>query len=615
MASASFRSVAEMFLHRVSSTPDSEAFTFPTDQGWRTITWEETGARVAALAAGLLGLGLQAEQRGAILCSTRVEWILADLAILRAGMATTTIHPQCTDAECEHILGDSESRVVFTENAEQTARIEAMRGRLPWLRRVIQIQPGGEASHDLDLGSPRPFVVTMAALDEAGRAWESAHPGELSARSAAVQPEHLATLMYTSGTTGVPKGVELTHDAWVYEGEAMDALGLMTPADRQLLFLPLAHSFAKALQVASIRIGISTVVDGRHEELVRTMSLTRPTFVAAVPRVFEKLLAGMEARVDQRGAPGRWAWRRSLALGGELSRARQEGRRPGRGTMLRHALLDRLIVSRFRQALGGRLRFFISGAAPLSRELAELFHAAGVLVLEGYGLTESSAASVVNRPERFRFGTVGLPLPGVELRIDPADGEILLRSRGLMRGYHGLPEDTAAALTPDGWLRTGDIGTIDGDGFLTITDRKKELIKTSGGKFVAPRPIEDGLRAASPWIAEALVHGESRAFVVALLALDPGQVKRWAQEHHRPAADAAEVGAEPEVIAELQAAVDRVNSKRAAHEQVRAFAILPRGLTVEEGELTPTMKMKRRAVEERYRELLDGFYLSVADAP
>lgn len=593
MASASFRSVAELFLHRVASTPDAEAFTFPVEGGWRTLTWEQTGERVQALAAGLLALGLRPEERVAILSSTRVEWILADLAVLCAGLATTTLHPQAPDAEVEHILRDSESRVLITENAEQSARVEPLRARLPHLRRVVQIEPGGDASHDFDAAPSGPFVMTMSALDEGGRARLKGQPTCVRERAMAVPPEQLATLMYTSGTTGRPKGVEICHSAWVFEGEAMDALGMLSPADRQLLFLPLAHSFAKVLELAGIRIGISTVVDGRPEELVRTMAATRPTFVAAVPRVLEKLKERVEARAERRGAPGRFLMARALKLGAAVDERRQQGGRPGPLLQARQALVDRLVFARFREALGGRLRFFLSGAAPLPPGLGEFFQAAGVTILEGYGLTESCAASFVNRPERFKLGTVGQPLPGVEVRLDPADGEILLRSPGNMRGYHGLPEETALALSPDGWLRTGDIGALDEEGFLRITDRKGELFKTSSGRFVSPLPIERALRAASPLIGEALVHGPGRPHVVALLALSEQAAGRIGR---------------PEVEAAVQEAVDRVNQTLAPHEQIRSFALLPRPLGEGSEERAVPDKRRRRVLERSHAELLEELY-------
>jgi len=608
VASASFRSVAEMFLHRVASTPDSDALTFPTDEGWRTINWQEAGDRARHIASGLAALGLRAEERCAILSSTRVEWILADMGIVTAGCATTTVYPASSVEECAHVLADSDSRVVFTEDAGHTARLRALRDSIPGVTRIVQFQAGGEATHDLDPDSPKPWVVTLAALEKLGRAASKEHPDAWEARARAVRPDHLATLIYTSGTTGVPKGVELTHDCWVFEGEAMDALGIMSPADKQYLFLPLAHAFAKVLEIATIRIGITTVVDGRADALLDNLALTRPTFMGGVPRIFEKAHNRIIRQAREGGPLQRRVFEQAMATGAEMSRIRQAGRRPSRALLLRYALADRLVFSRVKERFGGRLRFFVSGAAPLPRSIAEFFHASGILMLEGYGLTESGAASFVNRPERYRFGTVGPPMPGVQVRLDPADGEILIQSRGVMRGYHGLPDETAAVLDSQGWLRTGDIGVLDSDGFLSITDRKKDLIKTSSGKYVAPQAIESRLKAQGPWISHALVHGDNRNFVTALLALDEEHLRAWAQQRGLGDLDTAALSRHHDVLAELQVLVDRSNASLANHEQIRHFAVLPRDLSVEAGELTPSLKVKRRAVEEHYRALLDGFY-------
>ena len=612
MASASFQSLAEMFLHRVASTPDSEAFSFPQAEGsaWRSMTWQEAGDRTRDVATGLLALGLQPGERCAILSDTRVEWILADMAVVTAGGATTAIYPQSTPEDCAFILADSESRFVFTESAEQTAVVEAARPRLPHLRRVVQILPGGDAVHDLDPAQARPFVVTLAALEEAGRAWHRNHPEAWEARARAVGPQDLATLIYTSGTTGQPKGVELTHDAWVSVGDSIDGLGIMSPADRQLLFLPLAHSFARVMEVAAIRIGIVTAVDGRRDRLGEAIAQARPTFMAVVPRVLEKFQAKMVRHAHEAGPASRTVFRWAMRVGDQATRDRVAGRRSGRGLLLREGLADRLVYRHIQQALGGRLRFMVCGAAPLSPELAVFFSSAGVQVLEGYGLTESSAASFVNRPDRCRPGTVGQAMPGIEVRIDPKDGEVLLRGRAIMRGYHGLQTDTLEVLDDQGWLRTGDIGQLDADGFLTITDRKKDLIKTSGGKYVAPQRIEQRLTAASPWISQVVVHGDRRPWITALVTLDEAHARGWARGRGLAGLDLGALSRHADVLAEVQAVVDRLNATLAPFEQVRSFAILPQELRVEQGELTPTLKVRRRVVEERYRALLDGFYPS-----
>ena len=600
MAAASFNSFAEMFLHRVASTPDTDAFYYPDAQDeWQTIQWRAVGARVRALACGLRSLGLELEERCAILASTRYEWILIDLAIACGRGATTTIYASTIAEDCAYILVDSKTRYVFVEDDEQLAKLLEVRDQLGDVRKVITID--GQGGHD-------GWVITLDELAALGAAWDAENEGAYQAGIDGLRPEHLATLIYTSGTTGRPKGVELLHDCWVYEGEAMDGLGILTPADKQYLWLPLAHSFGKVLEAAVIRIGIPTAVDGRLDRIVPNLAEVQPTFVAAVPRIFEKIYSKVVTGA-QEGGPNKYrAFKWALDIGREVSQRKQLGSHPSGLLAVRYALADRLVFSKLRALFGGRMRFFISGSAPLNRELAEFFHAAGVLILEGYGLTESSAASFVNRPDKFKFGTVGVGVPGMEVKIDPADGEILLKSRGVMRGYHQLAEQSAEALTEDGWLRTGDIGEIDEHGFLKITDRKKNLIKTSGGKYVAPQEIEGRLKTASPLISQVLVHGNARNFCTALVTVDAEALTRWAEKQGRGGQGYADLTQSPELQAEIQGAFDRVNDGLNRYERVKAFAILERDFSIEGGELTPSQKMKRKHVEQMYQDTLDAFY-------
>lgn len=604
MPAASFQSFPEMFLHRVSATPDTDAFYYPdSKEEWKTLRWKEVGERVRAIATGLRSLGLEPEDRAAILCNTRVEWVLADLGISCAAGATTTIYPSSTEAQVEFILDDSGSRVVFAEDDAQVEKLAAIRERCPAVIKVVNIT--GRGGHD-------GWVISLSELEEAGAAWDKANPGAYEAGIQAVKPHHLATLIYTSGTTGNPKGVELTNDCWVFEGEAMDQLGFLTPADKQFLWLPLSHSFGKVLEASVIRIGMPTAIDGRIPKIVENLGIVRPTFVAAVPRIFEKVYNKVVAGAKE---GGRLKWRTfqwALAVGREVSQLKQRGLQPSGALALKYAVADKLVFSKLKERFGGRLRFFISGSAPLSREIAEFFHAADILILEGYGLTESSAASFVNRPDRFKFGTVGTPLPGVEVQIDPADNEILLGGRGIMRGYYRLEEKSAECLFTDDegktWLRTGDIGERDPDGFLRITDRKKDLIKTSGGKYVAPQDLEGRLKTRSQYISQVLVHGNQRNFCTALFTLDADELTAWADKNGREGRSYEELTKDEEVRAMLQAAVDDLNSELARYETIKKFAILPRDFTIEGGELTPSLKMKRKAIEKQYKDLLDSFY-------
>lgn len=597
MPSASFKSVVEMFHHRIRSTPDSDAMYYKRDGSWQTISWKEVGRRAHNIACGLRSLGIDLEQRCAILAGTRMEWVLADMGILAAGAATTTIYPSNTADEASFILSDSDSRLVFAENQKQLDKLLSVRDQISHVTHIV-VMDGAVASDG--------FVMSLAALEQAGEAWDKANPGEYDRVADAVGPNNLATLIYTSGTTGRPKGVMLTHDCWVYEGEAIDSVGLLTPADKQFLFLPLAHSFAKVLECAFIRIGVPTAIDGDIDTLGDNLQATQPTFCAAVPRVFEKIYNRLVSQVREQGGMKLKIFTWAMAVGREVSTLRQAGKEPSGVLALKYSLADKLVFAKVKARMGGRLRFFISGGAPLSREIGEFFHASDILILEGYGLTESSAASFVNRPDAFRFGTVGPALPGTQTKL-AEDGEILIKGRGIMTGYYNLPEDTAATLTPDGWLKTGDIGELV-DGFLKITDRKKDLIKTSGGKYVAPQMLEARIKNASTLISQALVHGDNRNYCSALLTLSEDNAKKWATNNNVSFTDYADLSRKPEMIAEIQKAMDAVNKELASYETIKKFALLPKDLTLEDGDLTPKMSVKRKVVEKKYKDVLEGFY-------
>ena len=371
--------------------------------------------------------------------------------------------------------------------------------------------------------------LSLDDLAERGRVLLAENPDAVDAVVAGIAPDHLATLIYTSGTTGRPKGVELTQDNWTYEGAAVDRLGILRPDDLQYLWLPLSHSFGKVLLAAQLQIGFASAVDGRIDKIVENLATVRPTFMAGAPRVFEKVHNRVVASVEAEGGIKAKLFARAFRTGRKWSAAEQQGRTPGLALTVAHAGADKVVLSKLRERFGGRIRLFVSGSAPLSREVAEWFHAAGMLIVEGYGMTESSAATAVNLPGRFRFGTVGPALPGTELRIAD-DGELLVRGPGVMRGYHGLPEATAETLDDDGWLHTGDIGEVDTDGFLRITDRKKDMIKTSGGKFVAPQPIEVAFPVICGLASQFVVHGDGRNYVTALVTLDPDALAQWARD-------------------------------------------------------------------------------------
>ena len=598
MAHASFRSFVEMFHHRVKSTPDSVAVDYKKDGEWVSLLWKDVADRARKVACGLRSLGLQTEERCAILAPTQMEWLLADFGILCGGGATTTIYPTSTPEDIDHILRDSDSRFVFVFSKAKAELIVKMRQQFPNLRGLISFDGSS---------TPDGFLISLEDLEKRGAAWDAANAGAYDKIGNEITGDQIATLIYTSGTTGKPKGVILTHDAWVFEGEALDALGILSPADKQFLFLPLAHSFGKVLESVMVRIGFRTAIDGDVNSVVKHLGETSPTFMGAVPRIFEKaynrVITQAREAGSAKGALMNWAF----SVGREVSKLRQQGKEPGGFLAMKYAIADKLVFTKIRAIFGGKVRFFISGAAPLSREIAEFFHSVGMLVLEGYGLTESSAGSFVNRPDAYQFGTVGLPMPGVQVRIAP-DGEIQLGGRGIMRGYYNMPEATAEALTADGFLNTGDIGELDSKGMLRITDRKKDLIKTSGGKYVAPQSIEGQLKLRSTLISQVVVHGDTRNFCSVLLTVNEDDVKKFLTAAGVSFTDYEDMTKKKELYTEIHRVIEELNKELASYSTLKKFAILPRELSVDDGDLTPSLKVKRRAVEKKYAHILDGFY-------
>ncbi|MYV47882.1 long-chain fatty acid--CoA ligase [Streptomyces sp. SID2888] len=610
-------SVAALFLERVAATPDAEAYRYPVPgngegpDGWKSLSWAEAAARVQAVAAGLIELGVQPEQRVALASSTRVEWILADLGIMCAGAATTTVYPQTNSDESAFILSDSESKVLIAENAEQLAKARSRSAELPGLTHFVVIDPEGVETGDR--------VLTLAELETRGAARLKEHPELIKERVGAITKDQLATLIYTSGTTGRPKGVRLPHDNWSYMAKAIAATGLVSGEDLQYLWLPLAHVFGKVLISGQIEVGHVSAVDGRVDKIIENLPVVQPTYMAAVPRIFEKVYNGVAARARAGGAAKYKIFQWAAGIAREYAKVSQDNfRRTGSrsvplGLAARHKAADALVFAKIREAFGGRLRACISGSAALAPEIGYFFAGAGIHILEGYGLTESSAASFVNPGEAYRTGTVGKPLPGTEVRIAD-DGEILLRGPGIMEGYHGLPEKTAEVLEPDGWFHTGDIGELSPDGYLSITDRKKDLIKTSGGKYIAPAEAEGQFKALCPYVSNILVHGADRNFCSALIALDEPSLLEWAKENGLGGKPYAEVVADPATVEMIDGYVRQLNEGLQRWQAVRRFRLLPRDLDIEHGELTPSLKLKRPVVEREYKHLIDEMYQGAREA-
>lgn len=618
-------SVAHLFQSRVEATPNGEAYRFPVPvdehaadstpgaEQWRSLTWAQTAKRVHAVAAGLMSLGIGPEDRVALSSSTRIDWIVADLGNMCSGAATTTVYPSTNAEETAFILANSASRAMFAENAAQLVKVVSRREELPELRTVILFDA---LSGDEETGGLQ--VLSLAELEKLGAEHLAEHPDAVTKAIEALDREQLATLIYTSGTTGRPKGVRLVHDCWSYEGVAQQESGLLRSDDVQFMWLPLSHVFGKTLISGQIATGHVMAVDGRVDRIIHNLPVIRPTMMASAPRIFEKVYNGIASKARAAGGAKYKIFLWAAKVARDYARTTQANRiATGKNTAplgltLQHMLADKLVYSKIRAAFGGRMRGAVSGSAALAPEIGFFFAGAGVPVLEGYGLTETSAGSTVNREEDFRVGTVGPPLPGTEVRI-AEDGEILLKGPGVMRGYHNLPEQTEEVLEADGWFHTGDIGELD-KGYLRITDRKKDMFKTSGGKYVAPSEVEGKFKAVCPFVSNILVIGNGRNYCTALIGLDETVIMPWAAEHGLAGKSYAEVVASPEVNQLIDGFVQRLNADLQRWQTIKKFSLLPRDLDIEHGELTPSLKIKRPVVERTYADAVTEMYAGTVEA-
>jgi long-chain acyl-CoA synthetase len=562
------RTIARLWRDGVAQRREWPAYLVEHGDHWHEVSWEEAGQRVDELANGLLALGIRKGDAFAILGSTRLEWSLFDFALACIGAVGVGVYMNSSAKEARYVVEHSESVGVLVEDEEQRAKLD---------------------------GLPLRHVLTYADLDElaaGGRAFAAENQGALDAAVAAIDEDDLFTLIYTSGTTGPPKGCMITHRNYYAMVAVVDRLPQFTMArDTMLLYLPLAHNFGRLLHLAGPYIGFTIAHLDDPLRSAAALPLVRPTIFPSVPRVYEKIhtavLQGLEEAHGAKRRVGEWA----LRIGYEVSRLRQAGKPVPPALVLRHRIADRLLFSKVKGRLGGRLRFGFSGGAPLAKEIGEFFHAIDIVIFEGYGLTECTSAATVNRPDAFRFGTVGPALPGFELKL-AEDGELLIRSETVFAGYFKDPDATREVLDDDGWLRSGDIAAIDEEGYVTIQDRKKDIIVTAGGKNVAPQNLENLLKL-SPIVSQAVVVGDRRPYVAALVTLDPA------------------CGLDPgsdEARAAVQEAVDAANADLSRFEQVKRFRILPRDFSPEAGEITPTLKLKRRVVEQHFAAEIDQLY-------
>ena len=576
------------------------------DRHWRPLTWAQMGTRVTHAAAGLISLGIRSGEPVAILADSGPEWVLADLAILSAGAAVVPIYETSTPAQAAWVLDHAECRLLFVHTAEQMNKLLEVRQQLPRLKHVVYFDE--RILKGIDAPQIPDDLQAMSLLDLETLGCEHSEPNAVEARIAAIKSDDLLTIIYTSGTTGVPKGVMLTHANMIADCEGTALALALNPSDIILSFLPLSHAFERMAvgYMALLFQGATVYFAEGMGRLIQNMSEVKPTVMTGVPRVYEKIYARFMARRRRSGQVQRVVSRWALEVGRRVSRAREAGRSVHPLWRAQYKVAGEQVFARLRERLGGRLRFMVSGGAPLAPEIAAFFHAAGVLILEGYGLTETSPVVTVNRLESFRFGTVGLPLSNVRVRL-AVDNEIMVKGPNVMRGYYKDPEATAAVLDADGWLATGDVGQLDADGFLRITDRKKDLFKTAGGKYIAPQLLE-GLLRARPIIDQAIVIGDRRPYCVALIVPDIPSVQAIAEDKRQDWRGPADLVRLKSVQKALAAEVDAVNSELGRHEQIRAFRVLPSAFSEAAGLLTASQKTKRRAVIERYAALVDAMY-------
>jgi len=588
------QNLLEMFEAQAADQGDKAAMMFKRDGRWQEMSWKEAAQRARDVSDGLASIGVKPGDRVSIMADTCAEWIIADLGIMGAGAITVPIYQSNPAHEVQYILDDAGVSWIFVDHDHQATKMREIRGQLDRLNGVIRFfgAPMSEGER------------AISELEGAGAAYRRTHPDAHAARLAAIGHDAPASYLYTSGTTGNPKGVILTQGNWTYEAAAVAELKIVMPDDLVLMFLPMAHSFAKVIEAVWFEVGCTVAFVESLDKIVENAGEVRPTVMPSVPRIFEKAFNAVVAKGLE--TPGVKGWIFGLALNG--FDAWSDGL--DKGVEVRtfgFRLGERLVFPKLRAVLkerfGGRMRLFVSGGAPLSNKVERFFALLGFTVLEGWGLTETSAATCVNRIGKNKTDTVGPPVPGTEIRI-AEDGELLVKGGGVMKGYYNKPEATAEVLR-DGWLYTGDIGEVDADGYVKITDRKKDLIKTSGGKYVAPQNLENELKN-DPLISQAVVHGDQRKFCSALITLTVDAARKWAQENGVP--DEEPLHTSPKVRLRIQHAVDAVNAKQASYATIKRFAILEKDFTQESGELTPTLKVKRKVVSARYKKLLDSFY-------
>jgi long-chain acyl-CoA synthetase len=587
------RTTADLLAASAERYGDDPAITYKDDAGeWVTRSFAEVRDLVRSLSLGLIDLGVEKGDKVSILANTRPEWTYFDFAALSAGATVVPIYQTNSPEECHYVLENSDAKVVVVEDDEQLEKIRQVRDRLPKLEQIIRMTGSSDD--------------TISAEELTSRG-EGRPDSEWEARYSSVTPDDICTFIYTSGTTGPPKGCVISHGNYRAMLDMVNSTSVIEDEDVTYLYLPLAHSFALLIQFGSFDLGATIAYWERDPlKIIPNLVEVKPTYFPSVPRIFEKIYTAASANAEKAGGLKKAIFNWAIRVGGKVREIERRGEKPGPLLQRQYEFADKQVLSKIRGLFGGRLRLAVSGAAPINPDILRFFDAAGVLVLEGWGMTETSTAATISTPEDFKIGTIGKPFPGCEVRIAD-DGEILVRGPNIFQGYYKNEEATREALV-DGWLHTGDIGAIDEDGYLMITGRKKDIIITAGGKNITPANLEAEIKQ-HPLVSQCVVVGDRRPYLVALVTLDPEEAVAYAKEHGLPE-DPEALAANEDVKRQIEDHVDRINERFARVEQVKKIHILPRDLSQEGGELTPTLKVKRAVVVSKYEPEIDELYSS-----
>jgi long-chain acyl-CoA synthetase len=584
------KTIADLLPRAVEMYGTAVAVKYKDGDRWIDRTFDEVREIVRPLAFGLVTLGIEKGDRVAILGNTRPEWTYFDFAALSIGATVVPIYQTNSPEECRYVLENSDSKVVIVEDAEQLEKVRQVRDQLPQLEQIVLMTGSAEGAISMD-----ELAGKGAGGDDA--TWKTLYE--------AVTPEDICTFIYTSGTTGPPKGCIISHGNYRAMLDMVNGVSVIEDEDLTYLYLPLAHSFALLIQLGSFDLGTTIAYWERDPlKILPNLAEVKPTYFPSVPRIFEKIYTAATSGMEKEGGLKKAIFDWSIKVGAKMREAERSGRKPGFLLQRSYAFADQKVLSKIRNLFGGRIRLAVSGAAPINPEILRFFDAAGVLVLEGWGMTETSTAATISTPEDFKVGTIGKPFPGCEVKIAD-DGEILVKGPNVFQGYHKNPEATSETIV-DGWLHTGDIGEIESDGFIKITGRKKDIIITAGGKNITPANLEAEIKQ-HPLVSQCVVVGDRRPYLVALVTLDPEEAVKYAQENNLPE-DPAQLAQNPDVKAAIEAHVEKINQNFARVEQVKKISILPHDLTQETGELTPTLKVKRAVVAQKHEDAIEQLY-------